>query len=119
MKYKEAFKWDRIKSELQEGIQQGVVAVKKGAIAVKKKTGELTEAGKRRYRILSLKSKEHQSISELGAKVYDLMRTKAKNPALDKTVKGVVARIKKIDSRIAALEKKSKESLKKVFKKVA
>jgi hypothetical protein len=46
----------------------------------KKKTGEITEEGKRKYEIIMLKSKAHRSISELGAKVYDLMRTKAETP---------------------------------------
>jgi hypothetical protein len=68
---------------------------------------------------MTLKSKAHRSISELGAKVYDLMRAKAKNPAIDAKVKGAVAEIRKIEAQIAALEKKTKESLKKTFKKAA
>jgi hypothetical protein len=119
MKYTETIGWDWIKADIQKGLKHGIVAVKKGAMAIKKRSGEMTEEGKRQYKIMMLKSKAHRSIFDLGAETYDLMRTKSKNPALDAKVKDTVVQIRKIEALIAALEKKSKSVLKKSPKKAA
>jgi TMP repeat-containing protein len=58
MKYGETFKWDNIKSGLQEGIKQGLGTVKKSATVVKTKTVDMTREGKRQIEALGKKSKE-------------------------------------------------------------
>lgn len=40
--------WEKVKKDLQTGIEEGVAIVKKGADSVKEKVEELTEEGKRR-----------------------------------------------------------------------
>jgi len=67
--------------------------VKRGAIVAQKKAGELTEEGKRQYKISALKTKVHGGISGLGARVYALTGSRTKNPALDAKVKDLVAQI--------------------------
>jgi len=47
----------------------------------------------------------HEAVSDLGARVYALMGSRVKNPALDAQVKNIVAQIKKLDEQIASLEK--------------
>lgn len=58
MKYGDAFKIDNIISGLQKELKQGARAVKKGAIVVKDKTGEITREGVRQLTALEKKSKE-------------------------------------------------------------
>jgi hypothetical protein len=58
MKYRESFKWDAVKSGLQERLGHSLGAVKKGAIAVKTKTSEATQSGIRQLAALEKKSKE-------------------------------------------------------------
>jgi len=107
MTYFETIDWSGIKKDLQKGLEKGMVAVKKGAIVVKKKAGELSDEGARQYKAMALKSKVHTAISDLGARVYALMGSQAKNPALDARVKDLVVQIKKLDAEIAGLEKKA------------
>ena len=116
MGYFESINWEGIKRDLQKGMEKGMVAVKKGAIVAQKRAGELTEEGKRQYKVFALKSKVHQGITDLGARVYALMSSKAKNPALDEKVKDTVAQVKKLDAQIAELEKKPGSALKKKAK---
>jgi hypothetical protein len=108
MGYLEGFNWDAIKKDLQQGLEKSMAAVKQGAFVVQKKTGELTEEGKRQYKILRLKTRIHQAISDLGAKTYVLMSgPKAKNPALDAGVKEIMAQIQDLEGQIGILEGKS------------
>ena len=113
MGYLETIKWDKVKKDLQKGFEQGMVAVKKGAISVKKKAGELSEESKRQYKVFTLKTKLHEGISDLGARVYSLMGTRAKNPALDAKVRDLVSQLKKIEAQVASLEKKTGTAAKK------
>ncbi len=108
MGYLESINWDSIKKDLQKGLEKGMAAVRKGAIVAKKKAGELTEEGKKQYQMLALKAKVHEAISDLGARVYALMRdSKAKNPALDARVKELLSNIKKLEEQIAAVARKT------------
>jgi hypothetical protein len=118
MGYLESINWDAIKKDLQKGMEKGMAAMKRGAIVAQKKAGELTEEGKRQYRILSLKARVHKSISDMGARVYDLMSgAKVKNPALDAGVKDIMATIKSLEAQIAAIERKGGEARIKARKK--
>ena len=58
MKYKATFKIDKITSGLQKGIKQGVGAVKKSALTVKKETGQISRQGVKQLAALQKKSKE-------------------------------------------------------------
>lgn len=110
--------WEKVKKDLQKEIKAGVAFIKEGAATMKKKTEELTEEGKRQYKIFELKTKVQKEIAELGGKVYDLS-SKIKNPMLDKKVKAIVARVKKLEAQIIKLEGKKKETAKKARKKRA
>lgn len=107
MDYLESIKWEMIKKDLQEGLEKGIAVMKQGAIVVQKKAEELTEEGKRQYKVLTLKARIHEAITDLGAKVYVLMSSpKAKNPALNTGVKDVMVRIKDLEEQISILEGK-------------
>jgi len=96
-----------MKKDIEHGMEKGIVAVKKGALVVKKKTRDVTEEGKRQYRIMSIESKVRSQMTDLGARVYSLMHARVKNPAADARVKDMVVQIRNLDAKIAALEKKS------------
>ncbi len=97
--------WDKIKGDLQKGVEEGLVLVREGASVVKKKAEELTEEGKKRYKLFELKTKVQKEISDLGGKVYDLS-SKVKNPLLDRRVKAIMTRIGKLQADIMKLEGK-------------
>jgi len=97
--------WEKVKKDLQKGIEEGMAALKEGAAVVKEKAEELTEEGKRRYRIFELKKEVHKELSELGGKVYDL-NSKTENPMLDNEVGAIIERIKLLEEQIKELEGK-------------
>lgn len=110
MSYFESMNWETIKRDLQKGLERGMGGIRKGAIVAQKKAGELTEEGKRQYKIFTLKSKVHKGISDLGVRVYGLMGTRMKNPALDAKVRDIVSQLKKLEAQIRTLEKPEKSA---------
>jgi len=113
MSYFERINWETIKRDLQKGLEKGMVAVKKGAIVAQKKAGELSDEGKRQYKLFTLKTKVHQGFSDLGARVYALMGTRTKNPSLDAKVRAIVSQVKKLETQISALESVKKTTVRK------
>lgn len=110
MGYLEGFNWDAIKKDVQQGLEKGMAAVKQSAAEVQKKAGELTDEGKRQYKVLTLKSRIHEAITDLGAKTYVLLsNARAKNPALNAGVKESMARIRDLEAQIGILEGKGTE----------
>jgi len=95
--------WKKVKEDLQKGIEEGITYVREGASVVMKKAEELTEEGKRRYKLYDLKTKVQHEITELGGRVYELS-SKVRNPILDSKVKAIKARIKKLEAEIMILE---------------
>jgi hypothetical protein len=113
-------KWTKLKADLEAGLREGIIALHKGVIVVKKRTGELTEEGKRHYRLMVLKSKLHNGFSDLGARVYSLVAAKGReNPAADAKVKDITAQLKRCEAEIASLEKKQRKSPKRKIEKAA
>jgi len=97
--------WEKVKKDLQRGLEEGIAVVKEGAAVVKEKVEQLTEEGRKQYKIYALKTKAQREMAELGGRVYDVS-SKVKNPMLDKKVKAIVARIKKLENQVAKLEGK-------------
>jgi hypothetical protein len=96
--------WDRVKKDIQKGVDESIAAVRKGATVAVEKAEELAEEGKRRYKVFELKMKVQSNFTELGGKVYDLASKSAKSPLLDAKVKAIMAGIKKLEAQIARLE---------------
>ncbi len=120
MGYLDGLNWEAIKKDMQQGLEKSMAAVKQGAVVVQKKAGELTEEGKRQYKVLRIKSRIHEAIADLGAKTYVLLSgAKAKNPALDAGVKEIMARIQDLESQLGILEGKSSEGSAKARPKAA
>lgn len=96
--------WDRVKKDIQKGVDESLAAVRKGATVAVEKAEELAEEGKRRYKVFELKMKVQSNFTELGGKVYDLASKGAKNPLLDAKVISAIKGVKKLEVQIAKLE---------------
>ncbi len=111
MGYLDSMDREQIKKELRTDLEKGLAAIKKGVTAVQKKAEELTEEGKRQYKMLSTKAKIHDAMRDLGTEVYMLMSgARIKNPALNAAVKDIVVRIKGLETELAKLEGKARIS---------
>ena len=99
--------WEKIKRDLGKEVRTGVEAIKSGATAIRETAEELTEEGKRRYRMYELRSKARNWMTELGGRVYELS-AKDKNPMVDMKVRLMVSRIRKLEGQIERLEGKTK-----------
>ncbi len=96
------------------------MALKKGAMVVRKRAGELTEEEDYQYKLFALKAKVHNSISDLGARVYTLVATQGGiNPALDATVRDIIAQVKRYEAEISILENNPRKPLKRRIEKAA
>jgi hypothetical protein len=108
MGYWDTIDWQKMKKDIQKGWKEGIVAVKQGAIVAQKKAGELTEEGKRRYKVVELRTRVHKRVYDLGERVHVLLAGKKRpaNPVLDASVKAIMTDIGKMESQIAKLEGK-------------
>jgi hypothetical protein len=95
--------FDKIKKDVQKGIEEGIAVVKEGASVVSGKMVELTAEGKRQYKMFDLKWKIQSQMTELGGKAYDVLDSK-KSPTADSKVKAVFVKIKKLEEQLRKLE---------------
>jgi hypothetical protein len=95
--------FDKIKKDVQKGIEEGIAVVKEGASIVSGKMGELTAEGKRQYKMFDLKAKIQSQMTELGGRAYDVLDSK-KSPAADSKIKAAFAKIKKLEEQLQKLE---------------
>jgi hypothetical protein len=110
--------WEKVKKDIQKGIKEGVEFVREGATVMKKKAGELSEEGKKQYRIMETRIKVQKEMTELGGKVYSIS-SKAKNPLLDRKVKAIINKIRKFENQIAKLKGEKISPQKATVKKTA
>ena len=94
-----------LKKDIEDGIKQGVDAVKSTATMVKEKAEELTEKGKTQYRLYELKNKGQKQRAALGEKLRELVKTK-KMKVTNEELKKLVSAIDKTDEAITKLEGK-------------
>jgi hypothetical protein len=104
--------WEKVRKDLEKEIKASIAFIKESTAALKKKTEELGEEGKRQYTIISLKTRIRNDTAELGGRVYDLLSAQ-KISLRDKKVQTVAARIKKLNTQITKLEEKGKVTVKK------
>lgn len=95
--------FDKIKSNLKKGMDEGIAALKEGANTVSVKMNELSEEGKRQYAIFNLTVKIQDQIKELGGVTYAVLDG-LKSVDDDKKVKAAYAKIKKLEWQLKKLE---------------
>lgn len=93
----------KLRQDLERGIREGVEAVREGTTYMRRRAGELTEEGKRQYRIYGLKKQVQREISEIGGRVYELSGQET-NPLLDRKVTSAIARVRKLERELRRLE---------------
>jgi hypothetical protein len=104
--------WDKVRKDAQKGFKDSLTALKL-------KAGELTDEGKKKYKLFELKNKLQRDMAELGGLVYDLS-PKGKNPLEDGKVTAIITKLKKLEEQVRKLEGKgAKKTKKTVRKKVA
>lgn len=102
--------WDDVKKDFQRSLKEGVHLLKEKATVMKEKAEELTEEGKKRYKIFDIQMRIQKEMGELGGRIYDLS-SKSGNPLLDKKAKTLIARIKKLEAQVIKLKGRNKKEL--------
>ena len=106
--------FDKIKKDVKKGFKEGIAAVVQGASVVSAKMSELTAEGKRQYKMLALQLKIQTQMTELGGRTYDVLNKK-QSPEMDRKIKAVFVKIKKLEAQLHKLEagKKTKTAARK------
>lgn len=91
--------WEKVSKDVQESLKEGLTVLKQ-------KTGELTEEGKRKYKVFDLKHKVHKEMAELGALVYGLSGS-GSNPMGDASVQSAIDHIKALEEQITEIEEQA------------
>jgi hypothetical protein len=97
--------WDEVKRDFQQSLKESVHLLKEKATIMKDKAEALTEEGKKRYKIFDIQMRIQKEVGELGGRIYDLS-SKSGNPLLDKKVRALIVRIKKLEMQVAKLKGK-------------
>ncbi len=95
--------WENVKKDLEKAWGEGIAAVKDGSRFAARKVDQLTQEGKKRYKVFDLKTDIHREIGELGGLIYGL-KDSEKNPLEDRRVKARIKKIDKLQARVAKLE---------------
>ena len=94
-----------LKKDIEDGIKQGVDAVKSTASLVREKAEELTEKGKTQYHLYEQKNKGQRQREALGQKLHELVKSK-KMRVSNEDLEKLLSAIDKTDEAIAKLEGK-------------
>ncbi len=94
-----------LKKDIEEGIKQGVDAVRSTATLVKETAAELTEKGKTQYHIYELKNKLQKQLADLGGKLHQLAKAK-KVKVSNQDLTKLLSAIDKTHAAITKLESK-------------
>jgi uncharacterized protein YoxC len=86
--------WEKVKADVQKGFKEGLAAIRE-------KAEELTEEGKKKYKLFELKSMVQKEMADLGGSVYKI-RAGVKN--LDTAALASIGKIEKLEAQIEKLE---------------
>lgn len=104
--------WEKVQKDLKKELKASIAFIKESSAFAKKKVDELSKEGKKKLHLLELKSKVKEGMAELGGMVYSLHSIN-KDPMINKKVKGIISKIKKIEAQIGRLENKKEKAIKK------
>jgi hypothetical protein len=95
--------FDKIRKDLKKGIEGGIAVLKEGANVVSVKMNELSEEGKRQYKIFNLTLKIQDHVNELGSMTYVVLHSR-KSLDEDKKIKAAFAKIKKLEWQLSKID---------------
>jgi hypothetical protein len=114
---------NKIKKDVKKGWEEGLASVMQGANVVSVKMNELSEEGKRQYKLFNLHVKIKDQMNELGEIACAVLKSD-KSLDEDKKIKAAFTKIKKLEWQLSKLagDKKikiaeSKKAAKKTVKK--
>ncbi len=97
---------NKLIKEIEDGVKQSINAVKARVTLVVEKADELTEEGKKQYRLYELKHKRQGQFSDLGEKLHKMVAGKKVKIAHGE-LKTLLSSIDKTNAEIAKLEDKT------------
>ncbi|MDQ7066427.1 MAG: hypothetical protein Q9P90_19510 [candidate division KSB1 bacterium] len=103
------------RKDLENLFEDVLSSVKDGLNKLAQKTDQLTQIGRIKLDIISIKRDIEKQFTELGGRVYQLYRNKNEDVLADDEVKGFINRIEELETRLEA----KKEELEKVQKREA
>lgn len=95
--------FNKIKNDLKKGLEGGIAVLKEGANVVSVKMNELSDEGKRQYKIFNLNLKIQDQIKELGGMAFAVLEC-GKSVDEDKKIKASYAKIKKLEWQLKKIE---------------
>lgn len=93
---------DKIKKDMKKGWDEGLAAVMQGANVVSVKMNELSEEGKRQYKLFNLQVKIKDQMNELGEIACAVLKSD-KSLDEDKKIKAAFTKIKKLEWQLSKL----------------
>jgi len=94
---------DRIKKDIKKGLDQGVAAVMQGASVISLKMNELSDEGKKQYKIFDMTVKIRDHVNDLGDIAYTVLKS-GKSLDESKKIKAAFARIEKLEWQLDKIE---------------
>ncbi len=92
--------FDKIKKDVKKGLEEGIAAVMQGANVLSVKMNELSEEGKKQYKMFNLHVKIKDRMDELGGIAYAVLES-GKNLDEDKKIKAAYNKIKKLQWQLS------------------
>jgi|YelNatPaOPRAMG01_1025707.scaffolds.fasta_scaffold107243_2 hypothetical protein len=111
----------KLKNDMKKGLEEGLAAIMKGANVVSVKMSELSEEGKRQYKLFNLHVKLRDELNALGDLAYDALKN-MRSLDEDKKIRVSYLKIKKLEWQIGKIkhnQKIKKAASKKTAKKTA
>jgi uncharacterized protein (DUF2164 family) len=99
--------WKRMKSDIAQGLKDGLEGVKDGAGKVGKKAGEVSAEGQRRMKVFQAKRRIQDMMEELGAVMYAAEQA-APQTITDPAARAILARIDAANAELKILEESAK-----------
>ncbi len=100
---------NKLIKEIEDGVKQSIDAVKAKITLVIEKADELTEGGKKQYRLYELKNRRQGQFSAIGEELHQLVAEKTLRISNQK-LKNLLSAIDKTNSEIARLEGKTSKA---------
>jgi len=93
----------KIKKDVKKGLEEGIAAVMQGANVVSLKMNELSEEGKRQYKMFNLHVQIRDQMNELGGIAYSALEN-GKSLDEDKKIKAIYKKIKKLEWQLSKFD---------------
>lgn len=95
--------FDKIRKDVKKGIEEGIAAVMQGASVVSVKMNELSDEGKRQYKMFNLHVKIKDAMNEMGEHAYAALNN-VKSLDEDKKIKAAFTKIRKLEWQLSKLD---------------